>query len=263
MNHRKPESDDFEHASGRVARKRSKIHFPAVSLDRAIRAAASVRKSYGSRCGFDDLAAALNTPTASSGFRTVLSAARMFGLVRVSNDAVELTDRGVAILEPARQDAAKVEAFLSVPLFRALHDAYGDQALPPTDELEQKIRSLGVTPKSATRARQILLRSADFAGFFQGQGTVPPPPVVKRSSEAPHRPAVPGDRTDDRPVPATPASAPAPRQRPRLLGAIWEMLPLEGEEFPDEQRSEWSKMLDSALNLVYGPTRRGSDDSDH
>ena len=116
MNHHSSESDDFEDPSGRGARKRSRIHFPAVSLDRAIRASASIRKSYGSRCGLDDMAAALNTPTTSSGFRTVLSAARMFGLVRVSNDTVELTDRGVAVLEPARQEAAKAEAFLSVPL---------------------------------------------------------------------------------------------------------------------------------------------------
>lgn len=262
MNRLNTQSDVVESASTRVARAHSRIRFPAVSLDRAIQAATAIHNSYGGRCSFDEFADVLDVLITTSTFRTTLSAVRTFGLVRVSDDSLELTDLGMEIVDPARQEPAIAKAFLSAPLFCAIHDAYGDHVLPPTDELEQKIRSLGVTAKSATRARQILLRSARVAGFFQEKGAVPASRVVEQSAVALDRPRGAGDRTGEPPVPAPPDKVPMPHQRHQLLGAIWEMLPIEGE-FPEPQRSDWSRMLDIALNLVYGSTPRDSDESEH
>ena len=255
-------SDVPESAPTRVERAHSQIRFPAVSLDRAIHAVTAIHNSYGTRCSFDNFADLLGYPRTTSTFRTTLSAVRTFELVRVSDDSLELTELGMNIVDPATREAAIAEAFLAAPLFRALHDAYRGQALPPTDELEQKIRSLGVTAKSATRARQILLRSARVAEFFQEKGAVPASRVVEQSAVAPQRAPRAGDRTGEPPAPAPPDKVPMPRQRHQLLAAIWEMLPIEGE-FPEPQRSDWSKMLNIALNLVYGSTRRDSDESEH
>ena len=262
MNHPNPQSDGAESASARVGRAHSRIRFPPVSLDRAIHAAATIQKSDGSRCSFVDFADLLDVPITTSTFRTTISAIRTFGLVRVSDDSLELTDLGMEIVDPTRQEAAIAKAFLTVPLFRAIHDAYGDHALPPTDELEEKIRSLGVTDRSATRARQILLRSARVAGFFQEKGAVPASRVIEQSAVAPHRPRGADDRAGESPVPVPPDKVPVPHQRHQLLGAIWEMLPIKGE-FPEPQRSDWSRMLDIALNLVYGSTRGDSDEPEH
>lgn len=262
MNRPNTQSDGAESASARVGRAHSRIRFPPASLDRAIRAATAIQKSDESRCSFDELAELLDVPITTSTFRTTISAMRTFGLVRVSDDSLELTDLGMEIIDPTRQEAAIAKAFLTVPLFRAIHDAYGDHALPPTDELEEKIRSLGVTDRSATRARQILLRSARIAGFFQEKGAVPASRVVEHSAVVPRRSSRAGDRTGEPPVAATPDMVPMPRQRHQLLGAIWEMLPIEGE-FPEPQRSDWSSMLDIALNLVYGSTQGDSDESEH
>ena len=40
------------------------------------------------------------------------------------------------------------------------------------------------------------------------------------------------------------------RQRPQVLSAIWEMLPFEGDEFPEEQSAEWLELLAIALRVV-------------
>ena len=123
--------------------------------------------------------------------------------------------------------------------------------------------SLGVTAKSASRARQILQRSARVAGVFREDGGVPASPAAEQAAVAPRRPTRASGRAGGPPAaPPPPAEVAAPRRRHQLIGAIWETLPVESE-FPEPQRSDWLRMLEIALNLVYGTTRRDSDGSEH
>ena len=149
--------------------------------------------------------------------------------------------------------AAKIEAFLNVPLYQTLHDRHNGGLLPGDSGIEEEMIKLGVTRKSAGRARQAFQRSAEYAGFFgQGRNRLVVPPLDKdpdlemkadESKEGDKEVAVRSKR------PSGEATA-----HP-LLEGLWASLPPQGEAFSPEQQSDWIQMAELALKMVYGGTR--------
>src|SRR3984893_7702757 len=148
----------------------STIGFPYVELEDAIQIARGIHETTGaSPCKHDQLAAKLKVSMTSSGYRQRLSAARMFGVIEHDcggSSAVRLTPLGQMIVDASRQREARAKAFLSVPLYRKLHDHYLGKILPPATALTREIILLGVAQKQADRARQIFERSSEYAEFF-------------------------------------------------------------------------------------------------
>ena len=226
---------------------RSTIAFPYAALDEAIRVAAVIHRNHGSSCDLDQLAAGLETTTTSSTFRSLVASAKTFGLIDRRSRVVSLTELGAAIVDPLTRDEAKVRAFLGVPLYRQVHDRFSGVLLPPDAGLEAEIQTLGVTPKSVAKARQTLIRSATVAGFFHmGKDRLVRPPTVRVDDPRMRDVAVPE-------APETASSDPSsvPGAGDPLLGAIWAKLPT-SKVFPNEERRQWLKMLELALDMVYG-----------
>lgn len=163
---------DHEHmepkaADGKQERERSTIDFPYTSLDDAIEVAKAVHKLGGTECRIDSLAAELGHETVKSGgYRLRLAAARVFGLANLSQGTVSLTALGQRIVDADQEKAARVEAFLKVPLYSAIYEEFKNGALPPPAGLETKMAALGVSAKQKEKARQVFQRSAKEAGFF-------------------------------------------------------------------------------------------------
>jgi hypothetical protein len=78
---------------------------------------------------------------------------------------VTLTELGKKLCDSQQEKAAKVDAFLAVPLYNAIYEAFKNVTLPPADALETEIAKLGVAPKQKGKARQAFQRSATSAGF--------------------------------------------------------------------------------------------------
>lgn len=237
-----PDSDGSRRPSSR-----STISFPYAALDEAIRVAAVIHRNHGSSCDLDQLAAGLESTTTSSTFRSLVASAKTFGLIDRRVKVVSLTELGAAVVDPLTRDEAKVRAFLEVPLYRQIHDKFAGVLLPPDAGLEAEIQALGVTTKSVAKARQTLMRSATIAGFFHmGKDRLVRPPTVRSSdpqpSEEPEVVTPEPPQSDD--------STESSRGDP-LLGAIWARLP-SGGQFPNPERQNWLKMLELALDMVYG-----------
>ncbi len=231
---------------------RSTIAFPYSALDSAIEVATAINDSHGTQCEIGQLAGALNTTVASGKFRSMISAARIFGLIRTQSRAAALTELGIAIVDPQGCDAAKAEAFLAVPLYSEIFNKFDGRRLPPDPGLEAEIRALGVTEKSVRRARQTLQRSAATAGFFRSGTDRLARPPAERGSGTTVRPPPRGDTPTETVPPERADTSRAAGPRDQLLGALWSKLPASGE-FPDPQRSQWLRMVDLALDMVYGP----------
>lgn len=186
-------------------RLRSTIVFPYGSLRDAEQIAESLHDTWGDSASQDQLAAGLKTTTRSGAFRTKLATARIFGLVDVARGKVSLTPSGRQIVDPTSRTQARVDAFLHVPLFAAIFDAYKDALLPPDNALENKMAELGVSAKQTAKARQAFQRSAERAGFFKhGRNRlVRPPDKVGHSGAG-------GKRDDDgsKETPVTPPLVP-------------------------------------------------------
>jgi hypothetical protein len=149
---------------------RSTIKFPYMDLDDAIVVARAIHgTSGGSPCTLDQLAAKMDLSMKSSGFNVRLATARLFGLIESDRgDAgVKLTSLGQMVMDPAQERAAKVNAFMAVPLYAKLTEHYRGKILPPAPALEREMATMGVAQKQTAKARQAFERSAKTAGFFE------------------------------------------------------------------------------------------------
>jgi hypothetical protein len=160
-----PDSEGLTPEGGR-RNERSGISFPYSSLEDAEAVARAVHHWGGNEVSQARLATTLDTTVKSSGFRTDVAAAKIFGFVD-GRGTLSLTPLGHRLVDETTAAQARVEAFKQVPLFRAVLEEHEGKVLPGTSGLEAEMLRLGVSTKQAARARQLFLRSAQHAGFFE------------------------------------------------------------------------------------------------
>ncbi len=153
------------HDAQKLKRQQSAIPFPYIPLPDVVELVRVVEKR-GHVCRVEEAAADLGQQMTSGAFRSRLSAGRMFGAVEIARRDVRLTDLGLAICNPQTEPGSLAEAFLNVPLYKKIYDQFAGTKLPPDEGIEQVIRRLGVPAKQVAKARQVLFRSAETAGYF-------------------------------------------------------------------------------------------------
>jgi hypothetical protein len=161
------EEQDAPQSQDPAKRERSTILFPYQDLGDAIKVAKGVHTLGGSSCQTAQLAAQLGHTVTSGAFQQRLNTARIFGLLTNSKGMVTLTALGAQVVDPQQQKAAKVEAFLNVPLYKKVYEQFKGASLPPPGGLDATIVGFGVSPKQKETARRVFQRSAELAGFFE------------------------------------------------------------------------------------------------
>jgi hypothetical protein len=154
----------------------SGIASPYFDLDASIRVGEVIYTRGGGNCTQDQLAAWLEYKSIKSGtFLTRLAAAKAFGIVQASGGRITVTDRGMSIIAPVMPEdaaAAKVVAFLGVPLFARVYDQFRGKQLPPEVGLKNLFKSApySILPDRVDPAVRVFLNSAEQAGFFSTTG---------------------------------------------------------------------------------------------
>lgn len=168
--------------SGRK-RDRTLIEFPYTDIARGAELTSALAQA-GGKVWIEQaqLAVAMDMSVNGGTFRGRLSAARMFGFIETEGGRVRLSDLGIRLLDEGSARSALVEAFLRVPLYKAMFDSYNGFALPPAAAIERQMQSLGVPPKQAERARQAFASSAQYAGFIASNGRFSKPMVAHVSA---------------------------------------------------------------------------------
>jgi hypothetical protein len=224
----------------------SKIQFPYFDLDEAISVARVMRDAGGNALfSRDQLAAALKHPSNSGAFSAKLQAAKLFGLTEYVGGKIRVTQLGFDILDTERARSARVEAFLTVPLYRRAYEEYRGKTLPARPHgLERAFVDLGVLPKRGQNARWAFERSARQAGFFDRGEDRLVAPIVNEQTEA----------TTEAPSassPIAPPSQPTKRenvvsQRHLLIDGLLETLP---EPYTNWALGERVRWLGAAANI--------------
>jgi hypothetical protein len=136
--------------------------------------------------------------------------------------------------------AAKAQAFLKVPLYKAIFEKYKGGVLPPTAALEREIVALGVSEKQKERARQVFERSADQAGFFEhGKNRLVMPGVGTAGHRKPNEHKSGGSGSG------------GGGGGDALIQALIDKLPASGPWSADD-RVNWLKMLVMGFQVAYG-----------
>jgi hypothetical protein len=234
-------------------RERSTIQFPYNDLDDAATVAKAVHENAGLTCTIDQLAAYLKNSLTSGAFRLRVSNAATFGLTENERGEVRLTPLGRRIADATQEVAAKVEAFLTVPLYTRIYENYKGFTLPGPAALEKFMREVGVSSKQTGKARQAFIRSAKQAGFFAhgddrlvrpaGPGTkpieTPPAPKDEKDPNGGRKNNGGGNGGGDQP------------EIDPIIRGLLARLPKSGDVWPEVDRTLWLELLKGSFKLIY------------
>ncbi len=231
--------------SGDGKRDRSTIEFPYMDLDNAIEIAKAVHL-VGGTCTKEQLAARMNQSATSGGFYLRITNAKLFGFVDYERGTMTQTALGQQVCDPQQEKAARVQAFLNIPLYKALYEKFKSATLPPAEGLESAIGTLGVAPKQKDKARQAFQRSAKQAGFFDfGTDKLVLPTTTTRLVK-------PLEREPIKPLQQN--AGDSLRQdanyHPFIQGLL-SALPVANTQWPVEARKKWLQTAENIFGLIY------------
>ena len=249
-------SDESDGSDGKQ-RERSSVQFPYQDLSEAVAIAKGVHEFGGTTAQLSQLAAQVNQSPNSSMFKLRVSTARMFGFVSNSQGNVTLTALGVRVCDPLQENAARVEAFLNIPLYKQVFEKFRSATLPPNNGLENEMVSMGVAAKQKSNARQVFQRYANQAGFFGFgpnrlvqpaiRGGVPPPPGDAGSEGDPGTiKKKKGDGGGD--------EGGGGELHPLIAGLIASLPKNHDENWAIEKRVKWLRAASQNFDLIYPDT---------
>lgn len=229
---------------------RSTIGFPYLDLDAGIECARAVynRSGHGA-CDVDELAAEMNQ-TISGAFRMKTAAAKVFGLLdKDGRSSFKLTPLGQKLVGGG-EPAARVEAFLTVPLYSAIYEKYRGHHLPPAKALEREMQSLGVSSKQTDKARQAFERSARQAGFFDSgdDRLVRPRLQLDQGNEQARPENKPAEQSEPKETPKGGGGG-EPPDRVDLMKMLLRFLP--SDNLDNDQLARWLKAAEVNLRMAY------------
>ena len=238
-------------------RERSSIQFPYGDLNDGLAVARAINGSGGVQGSLAQLSAWMKHDSISSGaFRLKVATARIFGIVETQRQLVTLTTLGRRIIDPGQERAARVEAFLTVPLYKAVYNKYDGYRLPPSVGLENEMVALGVAAKQKDKARQAFQRSAEQAGLLaQGkdrliipaglQEQVTQPPDTEPLTDEAKR------RVEEEQLKRDGGDGGLPPGLHPFIQGLLESLPAPGSEWPSQGREQWLETARNIFGLIY------------
>lgn len=229
----------------------STVEFPYCDLDSAIELAKGVHDAGGMACESEQLAAQLSMEAKGGGFRVRLNGSRMYGLVTYERGGrVTLTELGKRAIDSDKERAARVDAFLKVELYEKLYELFKGSPLPPQAALDRSLVTLGVGDGVKEKARQVLMRSAKQAAFFElAQDRLTKPAIRTDGSSTsivPH----PDEKKKNS---GSGGGGEGGASHPLIQGLLV-TLPQPGEQWSLEDRSNWLTMANSIFKMVYKST---------
>ena len=149
---------------GKKSRQRSVYLFPAYGFGTALDIARRVEEGGGGSLTEETLAINMGLSVKSSGFKLKALAARQFQLLTKQSDVLTTTPTAKAILKPTNDlDAINGyrQAFLAIPLFRAIAERFKGQPLPQGQTMKNVLeREFQVENGRVQQAERIFLDSA-------------------------------------------------------------------------------------------------------
>lgn len=246
-------------------RGRSTIEFPYFDLGSAIEVAKAVKNVGGTGAAdWTSVAVKLNMAGDGGGFRQRVMTGKSFGMVDYSRGSIALTELGLRAVDPQYERAARVEAFLKVPLYKTLFEKLNGQPLPPMAAIERMAEQAGVAPKQKDKARQVFMRSAKQAGFFEisSERLSTPPGLNGGSRDQPGADPA-GGKSDSRArdqgggVGGAGSGGGGAGMHPFVLGLL-QKLPAPETDWSVEARAKWLTAATNIFDLMYTDPSNGA-----
>ncbi len=203
------------------------------------------------RCGGEtdnaSIAQRLGANPNNGAFRSKIGAARLYGFIGPKKGTITVTELGASALRPETRGSAYVTAFLNVPLFARLYDLYKVGTLPSPEDLEARMRTLGVPASSVRIARYQFQRAAKQAGFFSaGSERLVKPSVHELTAESSNKLA-----GDVGPEDTGDGLTQEIGMKHEMIVSLFRDLPDKDAQWDANNRQAWEKMLKATLDYLY------------
>lgn len=220
------------------------IAFPYADLNRAVKLVETIKEKQGTSCEIKQLGAWLGLNPDGGTFSAQQTAAKCFGLLIAERGKgkVFLTDLGKDITDPKKQEVAKIEAFLHVPLYKKMYEEFEGHPLPPSPAIERTMAQWGVPEKQARRARQVFDSSVKSAGFYNEENGWFIKPAIQNEEESAKESIA--NRSNNTNEDCNAASDP-------LIIALLSRLPKTNEEWNVEAMETWIDGLRLIFSITY------------
>ena len=225
----------------------STIEFPYTDLDAAIELVRAIHSVGGTACDSTQLAAQLGMEAKGGGFRIRITGAQCFDLISYERGGrVVLTDLGRKAVDSKNERSVKRDAFQRVQLYQKVYDDYKGSPLPPPPALERIMKGYGVGEKVADKARQVMMRSAKQAGYFElaGDRLTSPPIRDEGVTEVASPP------TEEKRMGNGGGNDGGESLHPLIQGLLI-TLPKPRTEWAVDQRLNWLIMANSIFKAIY------------
>jgi len=154
----------------KVVKERSPL-YPIFSINETIDFVKEIVKIGGKRVSVDTIASVLGTSVKTNSFKSKISTAKQFGLIRGSGGAVEVTDLAKRIVYSVNEQDTRqviVESFLSAPLYQKIAERYENQALPIPEKLGNiLLLEYNLTKSAKDIAAAKFIESAEQIGILK------------------------------------------------------------------------------------------------
>lgn len=235
---------------------RGKTSCPYFDLEQSIKVADAIYSKGGGSCTPDQMAHWLDYASIRSGtYLTRVSAAKSFGLIESSGNKLSVTERAKKILTPVMPDDAvnaKVDAFLSVPLFSKVFEQFRGGQLPPEIGLKNLFQeTYKVLKDRSAPAVRVFLNSAEQAGMLVGESgkqRLIKPSISSVQASPPTKSDAPEERQPDKPKGG--GEGPPGGIHTAIVGVLRE-LPPPGSPFPAAKKQRFLDALKAVLDWVY------------
>lgn len=230
---------------------RSTIEFPYSDLEQAMEIARAVHNAGGNDCEYEQLAAVLNMESKGGGFRLRVTNAKLFGLVDTERGTtIKLSELGKACIDGSQDKSVRVQAFLNVPLYSKVYEGYKGSPLPPPPALSRALINYGVGAKVAEKARQILMRSAKQAGFFDMQGDRLTKPSIKDGGLNGNQKDK-GEETPPNSFKPNGGDGGGGDDSHPLIKGLFQTLPKSNTVWSVKDRMNWLVLANTTFNMLY------------
>lgn len=229
----------------------SEIEFPYTDLETVGPLVVALHNNAGGRSEDEELAGWLNQSADGGTYRARRSAARMFGLIEISQGRINLTSLGQGLAVEGTSRSARAEAFLKPELYAAMYEKHRGTVLPPSAAIERLMEQLGVSPKQKGRARQAFQKSAAYAGYIDGS--------TGRFIKPGNNTQGPADDAGKRQSGGTGSGSSGsgaggddgePPRHP-LIEGLFQSLPTDGEVWTIEEAADWLQAAAYNLRFAY------------
>ena len=154
----------------KISKERSPL-YPAFSINECLDFAKEINKIGGKKASVATVASAIGVSTTTNSFKSKISSAKQFGLIKGSANTVELTDIAKKIIYATDNSSIPhmlVECFVTAPLYQKLTSRYDNQAVPPADKLSNVLLlEYGITKAAKDIAATKFIESAEQVGVLQ------------------------------------------------------------------------------------------------